>query len=256
VTNEFSTAAFRFGHSLLQSPYFLLNARSQTPDQTLNLRNIFNNIELFSRAPTGTESLLRGLTAQRAQSADSFFTEDITNQLFNRNRPFGLDLVSLNTQRGRDHGLPPYNDVRELCGLGRATSFFDLARDIPEEGVRRLQAVYASPDDIDLYVGGFSEFPVEDAVIGPTFLCIVGDQFTRFKRGDRFFYEFGGPQGFTPEQLDEIRQVSFARILCDNTDVGEMQPLAFVTPSRTFNSKFPCNSPAIPKVNLFPWRGI
>jgi hypothetical protein len=35
------------------------------------------------------------------------------------------------------------------------------------------------------------------------------------------------------EQLDEIRQVSFARILCDNTDVGEMQPLAFVTPSRT-----------------------
>jgi peroxidase len=64
--------------------------------------------------------------------------------------------------------------------------------------VRRLQAVYASPDDIDLYVGGFSEFPVEDAVIGPTFLCIVGDQFTRLKRGDRFFYEFGGPQGFTP----------------------------------------------------------
>jgi hypothetical protein len=67
-----------------------------------------------------------------------------------------------------------------------------------QKAIRRFQSIYASVDDIDLFVGGVSEFPVEDAVLGPTFLCIIGDQFTRAKRGDRFFYEFEGPQGFTP----------------------------------------------------------
>ncbi len=48
---------------------------------------------------------------------------------------------------------------------------------------------------------------MKGALVGPITLCIVGDQFARLKKGDRFFYDLGGQQGeaaFTPSQLTEV----------------------------------------------------
>ena len=50
-------------------------------------------------------------------------------------------------------------------------------------------------DDVDLFIGGVSERPVEDALVGPVFRCIITDQFARQKAGDRYFYEEGGQTG-------------------------------------------------------------
>lgn len=36
------------------------------------------------------------------------------------------DLVAINIQRARDHGLPDYNSVREAYGLQRKTSWEDI----------------------------------------------------------------------------------------------------------------------------------
>lgn len=46
--------------------------------------------------------------------------------MFHPNNSIGLDLLSYDIQRGRDTGLPPYNKMRELCGLPVAKSFYDL----------------------------------------------------------------------------------------------------------------------------------
>jgi peroxidase len=43
-------------------------------------------------------------------------------------------------------------------------------------------------DDIDFFIGGLMESG-KDGTLGPTFKCVIGKQFERFKIGDRFWYE-------------------------------------------------------------------
>jgi peroxidase len=116
--------------------------------------------------------------------------------------------------------------------------------------VEGFKSIYASVDDIDLFIAAVSEKKADGAAVGPTFACIIGEQFLRLKRGDRYFYDLGGQAGsFTEgieqikiwvfhsmvpsfvgsnlEQLDEIRKTSYSRIVCDNSDIRYMQPLVF-----------------------------
>ena len=93
-----------------------------------------------------------------------------------------------------------------------------------------MKSLYVSPEDVDLTVGGSLEAHVAGALAGPTFLCILTEQFYRTRVGDRFFYERGDKEiGFTRPQLQEIRKASIARIMCDNgNDIQMMQPRAFL----------------------------
>lgn len=38
----------------------------------------------------------------------------------------------------------------------------------------RLQKIYSSVHDIDLFTAGLAEYPLPGAAIGPTLTCIVG----------------------------------------------------------------------------------
>ena len=50
---------------------------------------------------------------------------------------------------------------------------------------------------------------VPGGLLGPTYNCIIGENFNRIKYGDRFFYELGGqPGSFSLAQLTEIRRAS------------------------------------------------
>ena len=49
--------------------------------------------------------------------------------------------------------------------------------------------VFQHVDDIDLFVGGLAERPLSGAVVGPTFGCLLGQQFQILKKGDRFWFE-------------------------------------------------------------------
>ena len=58
--------------------------------------------------------------------------------------------------------------------------------------VNELRAVYRSVEDVDLFVGGVAEDAARGALVGPVFQCLLAEQFTRLKYGDRHFYNHVG----------------------------------------------------------------
>jgi len=68
-----------------------------------------------------------------------------------------------------------------------------------------LTSVYSSVDDIDLFIAGLTETPVTGGLVGPTFSCLIGENFNKLKYGDRFFYELGGqPGSFSSGESNKI----------------------------------------------------
>ena len=84
--------------------------------------------------------------------------------------------------------------------------FFDF---IYTKRIEKLKDAYEHVEDIDLYVGMVMETPKDDALIGDTFLCLIGDTFARIKYGDRFFYDLEGQAGsFTIGTYNEISHLA------------------------------------------------
>ena len=110
----------------------------------------------------------------------------------------GVDKIAAIIQTGRDHGLPTYTQVREYCGLPAIHNFNELNNTVDDEIISLLRSVYNHQDDVDLVVGGLAERPLSGAVVGPTFGCLLGQQFQILKKGDRFWYENNiPPSAFT-----------------------------------------------------------
>ncbi|XP_049772469.1 peroxidase-like [Schistocerca cancellata] len=255
VTNSFATAAMRFVHSLVDGELRLI-AENRSVAARHELHKHFNRPQLVE-SEDGLDNLLRGMATQEAHRRDLHFSHSVLKNLFRNDGSYGLDVLSLDIQRGRDHGLPGYNAFRERCGLPKVTDFSGFADYMPQEVVSKLRELYSSPDEVDLVVGGLAEHPAsDDALLGPTFRCIVAEQMGRTRRGDAFFYDLSGRQSsFTADQLCEIRKTSLARILCDNSDgVQQIQADVFHKPSESNPLKQCTDTEAIPQLDLSAWK--
>lgn len=217
IMNEFSTGAYRLGHSLLNSNLLRLDRRGREIDAGhLPLRNgFFAPQELVDH---GIAPILRGLAAQACQELDPYVVDDVRNFLFGQPGHGGFDLASLNIQRGRDHGLPGYNDARELMGLPRAASFADISSDAEVQS--RLASVYSDADAVDLWVGGLSEDHMRGALVGELFFYVLKEQFEALRDGDRFWYE----RSLSRSELRQVRRVRLADIIRRNTEIGREIP--------------------------------
>ncbi len=225
IANEFSAAAFRLGHSALSPVLLRLDADgAEVPWGHLRLRDAFFAPRRIVDEG-GIDPILRGLAAQICQEIDAFVIDDVRNFLFGPPGAGGFDLPALNIQRGRDHGLPSYNDLREAFGLGRAASFADISSS--PEIQERLASVYDHVDDVDLWVGGLAEDPFRRALVGRLFFKIMKKQFEALRDGDRFWYQ----RALSPGEIRWVEGTRLADIIWRNTSIGrELQGNVFRVP--------------------------
>ncbi len=222
IMNSFSTAAYRFGHSALSATLLRLDSDGNEINAgNLDLKDaFFSPSEIINE---GIEPLLRGLASQKHQRIDVYIIDDVRNFLFGEPGHGGFDLASLNIQRGRDHGLPSYNDMREALGLQRVESYSEITTD--KDIQTRLREAYDTVDDIDLWIGGLAEDPYRNSQLGRLFTKLIVLQFKSLRDGDRFWFE----KTLSDKKIREIKNTKLSDIIIRNTDIkkGEIQKNVF-----------------------------
>ena len=74
-----------------------------------------------------------GLSSQIAEREDNVLCSDVRNMLFGPMEFSRRDLAAINIMRGRDNGLPDYNEVRKCHGLPKITSWKNINPKLYEE---------------------------------------------------------------------------------------------------------------------------
>ena len=218
IANEFSTAAFRFGHTML-SPKLELRDSDGDVEHISLTEGFFNPSMVRER---GIDVFLRGVSGQVAQEVDLGLVDEIRNLLFGPLGSAGRDLAALNIQRGRDHGLPGYNVVRRHYGLPPAVGFADISSDPAIQ--KALESAYENIQDLELWTGGLAEDHMPGAMVGETFHAIIADQFRRLRDGDRFWFENDAYFLANEHLLEELRSTTLADIIRRNTRISDELP--------------------------------
>jgi len=206
LPNVFASAAYRFGHSMISDSIKINGHKHETGELYNRPKYLLDDMK----------GLITAIMAEPAERVDRWYTQGATNKMFEKpNKPrTGFDIAARNIARGRDHGLPPYNDWRKYCNLPTLKSFNSM---IPLNR-RNFSNAYAFPDDIDLYTGGVSEInPDQGVAVGELYVCLLGKTFHDLKFGDRFWYQNTADSvtSFTQAQVDDINRITLAKVLCD-----------------------------------------
>jgi peroxidase len=224
VTQEFSTAAFRMGHSEVSDTQEGLDNNGNVVFTESLAQSFFNTPEIDEA--NGIDPLLRSLGVDFSQATDVYVVAALRNLLF-----AGLvggdidemDLIAIDIQRERDVGLGTLNQTRAAIGFKPYNSFAELTADPVLQ--QNLQTVYGTIDNVDLFMGGLAENHAPGALVGQIFQAIIASQFHVLRAGDRFFWL---NQGFNPETAWMISKTTLADIMRRNTDTPNLQANLFV----------------------------
>ena len=235
ITNIFATAAYRLGHTMVTDHMLLVNSDcSAVGTGELSLIDGFFNPEIIKE--NKLEPVLKGLSAQVQNEVDLKITDNLRNFLFgdpNAGPVFGLDLASLNIQRGRDHGLPDYNTIRKKYTDREARSFRDITRD--QEVQQLLEELYGDVDSIDPWIGFLAEDKRRNSSLGNTLHEILRKQFEALRDGDRFFYMYD--RTLNASERREIDRTRLSDVIKENTAIDDIQRNVFIAESCEAGSK-------------------
>lgn len=224
IMNVFSGAAYRLGHTQLSGEIKRLDAAGQVlPEGPLLLRDAYFNPSQITNFES-IDPYFRGMGAQKEQMLDAKVVNDVRNFLFGPPGAGGLDLATINLQRGRDRGLPNFNAIRVDLGLSHI-SYFQFINDDPDV-FNPLSVIYnGNINIIDPWVGFLAEKPLPNTIFGETLYKVMSLQFGALRDGDRFFY-LNDPV-LTQEEKDAINATTFRDVIMENTGVSIMQENVF-----------------------------
>ncbi|NWU65295.1 DUOX2 oxidase, partial [Pterocles burchelli] len=171
------------------------------------------------------DNLLLGMSSQIAEREDNIVVEDLQDYWYGPLKYSRTDYVASWLQRGRDLGLPTYNQARERFGLEPLQNWSDFAPHVEQQVLDKVAALYGNNTaGLELLPGGMLE------VNGSLFSAIILDQFVRLRDGDRFWFENTKNGLFTVEETREIRNTTFHDVLFAVTHVNltDLQPHVFV----------------------------
>ncbi len=224
IATEFSTAGFRVGHTMLSNQILRVkNNGRPDPRGPISLADSFFNPPLLTNG-RDLNVILKGLASQPAEEIDNQLVDGVRNFLFGPPGSGGMDLASLNIQRGRDHGLSDYNTTRAAYGLPRVHSFADITSNPDLQ--QALQTEYGSVDNIDLWVGALAEDHLPGSSLGALETAIFRDQFTRLRDGDRFYFE--NDPSFSGFDIAILKQTTLADIIRRNSGITHLQRDVFM----------------------------
>lgn len=218
IANAFSTVGYRFGHSMVSSTLWRLRANGKPiADGHAPLRDAFFRPWVLVDEG-GVDPVIRGLTTKIAQDADLLIVSDLRSFLFGDPDDGGLDLGALNIQRGRDHGLVGYNQMRKDYGLKKLKKFHQISSDSYTNGA--IKKAFKKLARVDGWVGVLAEDHLPGAVVGELGAAIIADQFKRLRDGDRFWY-----QNVLPRPVARLleKRSTLRGIIARNTNIRAKQ---------------------------------
>ena len=179
---------------------------------SIRFRDTYYRPEVIDKL--GFSNILRGLMIGGQAGADSIYVSDVRNFLFGAPGSGGLDLAALDIFRARDFGVPFYNDAREILGLPRVDSFYEVTSNPVIAAT--LEDLYGHPNNSDALVVGLTE-DRNGAVTGELATAAIKQHMEKLRAGDRFYYG-NEDAGFTDEEIEIIGRTTIADLIIRNSN--------------------------------------
>lgn len=186
VSDIFANAAFRVGHTMIGNKVHRVSVGLGYMSPIRLEDSFFSKASLLEA--DGIEPYLLGAIWNQAQKVDNQIVRALRIKLFeNTDGEDGIDLASLNIQRGRDTNLPSFAAVKKRFVGTNVRSFWDITKN--RNIVRLLQEAYDNAQDVELYVGLLCEDHAPGKPMGPTLIALWKREFERLRDGDYYFYQ-------------------------------------------------------------------
>ncbi|CAG8540148.1 15379_t:CDS:10 [Funneliformis mosseae] len=204
IDTFFASVTFRYAHSEISDFYNMVNERGDLLS-VLSLHDIkMNGLLTTYGVPTIALSLALQI-------------------------PIYVDIAALDLVRGRDHGIPSYNDARVAFGLSKKLTWAEISSD--PEVQKKLEETYGTIDRVEAFMGGLAEDHVNGGNYGELFSKSFVESWSKIRDSDRFWYE-NKDAGFSKDELSIIQKTTLLQIFERNTPqyVTYPQNLWFVQP--------------------------